>query len=236
MPASKTVPNENQSGAVRDMFTRIAPNYDFMNRVITGGQDTRWRRIVIQRAELPPNALILDLGAGTGDLAWDATLQRPNSHTIATDFTIPMMRVGQQKYPAPGIAWNAADAHHLPFPSNTFDAVISGFLLRNVTNLPQSLAEQYRVLKPGGKFASLDTTKPTPNPFSPFIKFYMHKVIPALGRALTGQGDAYAYLPTSSENFLRAEELVAHLAATGFRKILYQRYMFGTIAIHWGEK
>lgn len=227
---------KERAGAVQDMFARIAPKYDFMNRVITGGQDTRWRKIVIQRAELPPNALILDLGAGTGDLAREATIQRPNSHVIAADFSLPMMRIGQQKHPSPNISWNAADALHLPFPDNTFSAVISGFLLRNVTNLPQSLTEQYRVLKPGGSFVSLDTTKPTPNPFSPLIKFYMRKVIPALGRALTGQEEAYTYLPHSSENFLRAEKLVAYLAATGFRKILYQRYMFGTIAIHWGEK
>ena len=233
---TKTAPNNKQPGAVRDMFTRIAPNYDFMNRVITGGQDARWRRIVIQRAELPPNALILDLGAGTGDLAWSATLQRPNSHTIATDFTIPMMHIGRQKYPTPHIAWNAADALHLPFPNNTFNTVISGFLLRNVANLPQSLTEQYRVLKPEGKFVSLDTTQPTPNLFSPLIKFYMRKIIPALGHALTGHKKDYTYLPASSENFLQAEKLAAYLAATGFRKVAYQRYMFGTIAIHWGEK
>ncbi len=230
-----TTPN-HQSGAMRDMFARIAPNYDLMNRVMTGGQDTRWRRTVLQRADLPRSATILDLGAGTGNLAREAVRQRPSSHVAATDFAIPMLRLAQGKHPSPNIGWNAADALQLPFPNDTFDAVVSGFLLRNVTDLPRSLAEQHRVLKPGGKFVSLDTTKPTPHSLSPLIKLYMHKIIPALGRLLTGNGDAYTYLPESSENFLSAEALTAHLAAAGFRKILYQRYMFGTIAIHWGEK
>ncbi|MBS1250648.1 MAG: Demethylmenaquinone methyltransferase [Chloroflexi bacterium] len=218
------------------MFARIAPKYDFMNRLITGGQDARWRKIVLDRAALPPNALVLDLGTGTGDLAGEVAHRHPDSRVIAADFTLPMMCVGRRKYSTPQIAWNAADALQLPFPKNTFDAVISGFLLRNVADLPRGLSEQYRVLKPGGKFVSLDTTQPTPNLFSPLIKFYMRVVIPTLGRLFTGYGDAYTYLPESSENFLRAERLTAHLAAAGFRKILYERTMFGTIAIHWGEK
>ena len=235
MAALKATP-PNQSGAIRDMFARIAPNYDFMNRVITGGQDALWRRLVVQRAKLPSNALVLDLGAGTGDLAWEASRRHPHSRIIATDFTIPMMRIGQRKYSSSCIAWNSADALKLPFPKNTFDAVLSGFLLRNVTNLPQSLTEQYRVIKPGGKIVSLDTTQPTSNLFSPLIKFYMHKVIPALGAMLTGKKSAYTYLPASSENFLKAEELAAQLTLVGFRKTDFQRFMFGTIAIHWGEK
>ena len=234
-----------QSGAIRDMFARIAPKYDLMNKIMTGGQDARWRKRVVELIQTedssplnnaPDVGLILDLGAGTGDLAGEVIRQYQDKHVIAADFTLPMMRVGQHKHPSLRIAWSAADALQLPFADNTFDAVISGFLLRNLTNLPLGLSEQYRVLKPHGKFTFLDTTKPSPNIFSPLIKFHMHTIIPALGRTLTGRKEAYSYLPESTENFLSAEELTAHLAAAGFRKIMYRRYMFETIAIHWGEK
>jgi len=145
------------------------------------------------------------------------------------------MRKGKKRPHAPR-DWAAADALCLPFPPNHFDAIVSGFLLRNVADLPLALCEQYRVLKPGGWWVSLDTTRPRPNLLSPFIRFHMHRTIPFLGWLLTRQVDAYTYLPDSSEKFLRAEELAAHLAAAGFRQICFRRRMAGTIAIHWGQK
>jgi len=105
-----------------------------------------------------------------------------------------------------------------------------------VVDLPLALSEQNRVLKPGGWWVSLDTTRPRRSLLSPFIFFYMHRIIPLLGWLFTRQIDAYTYLPESSEKFLRAEELVAHLAAAGFRQVGFHRLNFGTIAIHWGQK
>jgi demethylmenaquinone methyltransferase/2-methoxy-6-polyprenyl-1,4-benzoquinol methylase len=220
---------------IRAMFTRIAPRYDLMNRLMTAGQDRHWRKEVIRRAALPPHSLLLDLGAGTGDLACEALRQSPDCHPLASDFTLAMMRVGQKRPCAPQ-DWTAADAQHLPFPDGRFDAVVSGFLLRNVVDLSQTLKEQHRVLKPGGKWVALDTTRPRHNLLSPFIRFYMHRIIPFLGWLLTRQVDAYTYLPETSEKFLRAEELLSHLAAVGFRQVGFRRLMAGTIAIHWGEK
>jgi len=221
---------------VQEMFTRIAPRYDLMNRLMTGGQDIRWRKEVIQRAELPANARVLDLGAGTGDLAREALTRHPDSRPVAADFTLEMMVIGKQRSENRALSWSAADALHLPFASQSFDAVISGFLLRNVVDLQQALSEMLRVLKPGGHFVALDTTQPRKNLLSPFIRFHMHTIIPALGKLLTGQGEAYNYLPDSTENFLRAEELAARMAAASIKKIGFRRLMFGTIAIHWGEK
>ena len=229
-------PNRRISGDdVRGIFTRIAPRYDLMNRLMTGGQDLRWRKEVIRRACLPPQALLLDLGAGTGDLAREALRQHPDCHPLASDFTLAMMHKGKKRPHAPR-DWAAADALSLPFGPNHFDAIVSGFLLRNVVDLPQALREQYRALKPGGWWVALDTTRPHPNLLSPFIRFHMHRIIPFLGWLLTRQVDAYTYLPDSSENFLRAEELAAHLAAAGFRQVGFRRRMAGTIAIHWGQK
>ncbi len=226
-----------RSQYVQGMFTRIAPRYDLMNRLMTLGQDARWRREVIRRAALPQRGgLLLDLGAGTGDLAFDALKANPAGRALAADFTLEMMRVGKNRPNGHRVHWSAVDALHIPFPDDTFDAVVSGFLLRNVIDIQQALAEQLRVLKPGGWAVALDTTRPKPGPLAPLIRFHMHTVIPLLGRILTGQPDAYTYLPDSSENFLRAEELAARMAAAGFVDVGFWRRMFGVVAIHWGRK
>ncbi|MHB8113444.1 MAG: ubiquinone/menaquinone biosynthesis methyltransferase [Bellilinea sp.] len=226
---------ENKGAYVQGMFNRIAPRYDLMNRLMTGGQDLRWRREVIHRARLGPNAHLLDLGAGTGDLAREALRQHPDCHALAADFTLGMMRVGQRHAP-PAPDWSAADALALPFASQYFDAIVSGYLLRNVSDLQLALKEQLRALKPGGWLVSLDTTRPVRSILTPFIQFHMRTIIPLLGSLLTGQRDAYTYLPSSSENFLDAETLAEALRAAGFEEVGFQRRMFGTMAIHWGRR
>jgi demethylmenaquinone methyltransferase/2-methoxy-6-polyprenyl-1,4-benzoquinol methylase len=218
---------------VQQMFTRIAHRYDLMNRLMTAGQDVEWRKAVIRQARLAPNARLLDLGAGTGDLAREALAQQPEINVVAADFTLEMMRVGNRNGSLP---WSAADALNLPFPDKTFDAIVSGFLMRNVGDVQQALKEQYRTLKPGGRIVILDTTKPKRNLLSPFIWLHMHFVIPLLGRIMSGFGEAYNYLPDSTEGFLTAEELTVRMAAVSFKRINFERLMFGTIAIHWGEK
>ena len=219
---------------VQDIFTRIASRYDLMNRLMTGGQDIHWRNEVIQRADLHPQSRVLDLGAGTGDLARTALSQQPTCKITAADFTFEMMRAGRK--PADSFGWANADALALPFPSETFHAVVSGFLMRNVVDSKMALHDQYRVLKPGGHIVILDTTRPKRNLLSPFIWLHMHFVIPLLGTLLSGQSDAYTYLPDSTEAFLTAEELEARMKEAGFIKTGNKRLMFGTIAIHWGEK
>ena len=226
---------KTRARSVQSMFNRIAPRYDLMNRLMTGGMDVRLRKIVIQHANLPRQGSLLDLGAGTGDLAQEAIRQYPESHVIAADFTLGMMQAGQKRS-GPKVNFSAADALNIPFANESFDAVVSGFLLRNVVDLPLALKEQLRVLKPGGIFVSLDTTKPRKSLLSPFINFHMHHIIPFLGQLLTGDRDAYVYLPTTTVNFLTAEQLVVYLAHAGFQKILYQRAMFNTVAIHWAQK
>lgn len=218
---------------VQSMFAKIAHRYDLMNRLMTGGQDIRWRKEVIQLARLSPNASLLDLGTGTGDLAREALTQVPQARVTAADFTLEMMRVGKKNG---DLNFSSADALNLPFKDKTFDAVVSGFLMRNVTDVQQALKEQHRTLKPGGRIVVLDTTRPKQNFLTPFIKFHMHVIIPTVGGLLSGMRDAYKYLPDTTEGFLTAEELSVRMVATGFRKVKFKRLMFGTIAIHWGEK
>ena len=218
---------------VQTMFTRIAKRYDLMNRLMTGFQDVRWRKKVIQFAGIDNNASLLDLGTGTGDIAREAVLQFPQARVIAADFTLEMMRVGKQNGM---LNFSTADALHLPFKDSSFDAVTSGFVMRNVIDLQKGIEEQYRVLKNGGRIVILDTTRPQKNILSPFIWIHMHFVIPTIGGLLTGVREAYKYLPETTEGFVTAEEMASRMAVAGFKMVRFRRLMFGTIAIHWGEK
>jgi demethylmenaquinone methyltransferase/2-methoxy-6-polyprenyl-1,4-benzoquinol methylase len=218
---------------VQNMFTRIAKRYDLMNRLMTGFQDVRWRKQVIRLARLTNDASLLDLGTGTGDLAREALTQFPRAKVTAADFTLEMMRVGQK---TGKLNFSSADALRLPFKDASFDAVISGFLMRNVIDLQKGIEEQFRVLKNGGRIVILDTTRPKKNILSPFIWVHMHFIIPTLGGLLTGVREAYNYLPDSTEGFVTAEDLASRMEKAGFKNVKFQRLMFGTIAIHWGEK
>jgi demethylmenaquinone methyltransferase / 2-methoxy-6-polyprenyl-1,4-benzoquinol methylase len=228
-----------RSAYVQAMFSRIARRYDLMNRLMTAGRDRRWREEAALRAALSPGDRLLDLGTGTGDLALEARRQAPGSLPVAADFTIEMMRTGQARLRSradPPLAWCTADALHLPFPEASFEAVISGFLMRNVGDLNQALAEQRRVLKPGGRIVVLDTTRPQRSLLTPLIQVHFHLVIPLLGRLIAGSGEAYRYLPDSTQAFLSAEELAGKMAASGFQQVGFNRRMLGAIAIHWGVK
>jgi demethylmenaquinone methyltransferase / 2-methoxy-6-polyprenyl-1,4-benzoquinol methylase len=224
---------QDRAGYVKGLFTQIAERYDLLNHLMTGWQDVRWRNHVIQLAGLEPGSRLLDIGTGTGDLARSAFRQCPEVKMVGADFTPAMMQVGQKKGYLPFLA---ADAVALPFSDDIFDAVISGFLMRNVGDRDKALQEQKRVLKKGGRIVVLDTTRPVRNLFSPLVWFHMHVIIPVLGRLLTGAGDAYRYLPESTEHFLTAEQLAEKIKVAGFSVIRFRRLMFGTIAIHWAIK
>lgn len=231
------------------MFGRIAQRYDLMNRLMTFGQDRRWRRFVVQQAHLSSGQRLLDIATGTGDIAFEARRQIPDLRVTAADFAVPMMRVGQQRErariardpratnaAAQPLDWLAADTLHLPYPAQVFDAITSGYLFRNVADIPGALREQIRVLKPGGWLVTLDTTPPPRNLLRPFIQLHLKVVIPTLGRLISGDADAYAYLPESTLHFKTAEELADLMRTAGLVKVQYKRFMLGTMAVHWGQK
>jgi len=224
---------KERADRVQKMFAKIAGRYDLMNRLMTAGQDVRWRKTVIAHAQLEAGDSLLDIGAGTGDLAREALKQQPACHPIAADFTLQMMVAGKKHGP---LDWSTADALYLPFPDERFDAVVSGYLMRNVTDVMRALSEQYRVLKPGGRIVILDTTRPRKNILTPFINIHLTYIIPFLGGLLTGERDAYTYLPDSTKGFLSAEELAAKMQEAGFKNVNFSVEMFGTMAIHWGYK
>jgi demethylmenaquinone methyltransferase/2-methoxy-6-polyprenyl-1,4-benzoquinol methylase len=227
---------KERAAYVQNMFDRIAGRYDLMNRVMTFGQDQRWRQFVIRQTQLPPGGSLLDLATGTGDIAFAALQVDPSARVVGADFSVGMMLVGQKRPNGSVVRWSGADALNLPFPSDSFDAVTAGYLMRNVIDIPRAFAEQMRVLKPGGRLVILDTAPPPDNLLRPFIVMYLKYGIPTLGRLISGNADAYEYLPESTQKFKTPDELARLMRAAGFVNVAYKTFMFGTTAVHWGEK
>jgi len=223
---------------VRQMFGEIAPRYDLMNRLMTGGRDVAWRRLVIHAAQLPRGGILLDLATGTGDIALEALRHDGDLRTVGADFSLEMMLRGRGKPGAERIRWTGADALALPFPDDTFDAVTSGFMLRNVSDAPRSLAEQLRVSKPGGRMICLEISRPPHNLLLPRVayRFYFHRVVPLIGQLVSSSRSAYTYLPQSADEFLSPDELAELMRCAGWRDVRYRRLMLGTVAIHSGVK
>lgn len=221
---------------VQKMFAGIAGRYDTMNRLMTGGQDIKWRKYVIQQAHLPANGRLLDIATGTGDIAYEGVKQIPGLQAVGGDFTIEMMLAGKQYPERQTIRWTAADTLALPFADNTFDAVTSGFLMRNVMDVPGAFREQMRVTRPGGRVVVLESSPPKNNWLRPFIRIHLNYIIPTLGRLIAGNSEAYRYLPDSTQQFKDPDTLATIMKNTGFINITYKLFMFGTIAIHVGQK
>lgn len=221
---------------VRQMFSRIARRYDLLNRLMTFGQDMQWRREAICHLQLDNEGVVIDLGAGTGDIALLIQKRYPKVRVVAADLTPQMIYLGSRRTVGQMVFWVVADASYLPFSSGVFRGVVSGYLLRNLPDVVQGLREQYRILAKGGWMVSLDTTPPRRNRFYPLIRFYLRIVIPLLGRLLAGDAVAYRYLPDSTERFLNAERLADEMREAGFQEVAFVRRMLGTMAVHWGKK
>jgi demethylmenaquinone methyltransferase/2-methoxy-6-polyprenyl-1,4-benzoquinol methylase len=227
---------QERADYVQDMFARIAGRYDLMNRLMTAGQDVRWRRFVIAQARLPVNGRLLDIATGTGDIALEGQKQIPGLQAVGGDFTLEMMQAGKQAPERQHIRWVGADTLALPFPDSYFDAVTSGFLMRNVIDVPGAFREQMRVTKPGGRVVVLESSPPKQNVLRPFILIHLNHIIPTLGKLITGESEAYSYLPDSTQQFQTPDSLAAMMRQVGFIRITYKLFMFGTIAIHVGQK
>ncbi len=221
---------------VRLMSYRIAARYALMNPLMTMGMDRRWRRLVVERAGLAGGSRVLDIAAGTGDIAFEIRRRHLGAYVAAADFSLPMMEVGRRRPGGGSIRWLAADALDLPFADNTFDAVTSGFLLRNVQDIDRALTEQHRVLKPGGRVVSLDTSPPPPSLVKPIADFHIRRVIPLLGGLAARDAAAYSYLSKSTLSFKNPPELACSFERAGFADVGFRSMMLGALAIHWGRK
>ncbi|NUQ38575.1 MAG: ubiquinone/menaquinone biosynthesis methyltransferase [Caldilineales bacterium] len=228
-------PLEEKPRYVRDMFAAAAQRYDLMNRLMTLGQDQKWRRLVVAACALPPGGRLLDVATGTGDIALEALRLRPDIHVVGSDFTRAMMRVGQSKEGAGRIPFVEADALRLPFPTASFDAACSGFLMRNVTDIPAAFAEQRRVVRPGGRVVCLEITRPAAPIWRDLFHLYFFRFVPRITALVSSHKSAYTYLPASTLAFPRPPQLAEIMQAAGLRQVRYRTLMLGTIALHVGE-
>jgi demethylmenaquinone methyltransferase / 2-methoxy-6-polyprenyl-1,4-benzoquinol methylase len=209
------------------MFDRIAPVYDSMNRLMTAGLDRRWREEAAG-AIVRPGDRVLDACCGTGDLAIAAA--RAGGKVTGLDFSEPMLARAREK--SPDIEWVTGDALALPFPDGSFDVATVGFGVRNRDDLERGLAELRRVLKPGGRLAILEITRPK-GLMAPFYRFWFDGVIPLAGKVLPG-GSAYSYLPASVRRFPTPEGLAKLLDGAGFDEIRWRLRAGGIVALHTG--
>lgn len=221
---------------VQKMFDAIAGKYDVMNRVMTMGQDQKWRRFVVDKAGNPGTGWALDLATGTGDIAALSARSYPQAKVIGADFSQNMLREAEKRFVDTGIHWQACDANNLPYDDNVFESVTFGYLLRNVDDAVKVLREVRRVLKPGGRVVCLDTTPPDRNLLYPFIRLYFAYGIPLMGRMIADDEAAYAYLTGSTMDFYSAEALADAFREAGLENVGYKKFMMGTIGVHWGNK
>jgi demethylmenaquinone methyltransferase/2-methoxy-6-polyprenyl-1,4-benzoquinol methylase len=219
---------------VRAMFDRIAGFYDLMNSVMTAGLHHRWRARAVDLAAVGPGDSALDVACGTGDLAIElARRVEPGGTVIGSDFSEEMLARARAK--APAIEWEWGNALELPYDADRFDAATVGFGARNFSDLDRGLAEMTRVVKPGGRVVVLEITTPRRPPLSTFYSVWFDRIVPLIGR-LTGEDEAYAYLPSSVKRFPGPEGLAAAMERAGLRRIRWILTAGGIIALHVGTK
>lgn len=240
---------------VKDLFGRIARRYDLTNDVMSLGLHRRWKRKVVGLAGVGPGYRVLDLAAGTGDLAATAARrlgatgegseeERPprgaapprNGLVVAADLSLPMLRVGISRGRAGEVCWSACDAVALPFPDGFFDAVLVGYGLRNFADLGRSLAEIRRCLRPGGRLVALDFGKPASPTLRRAYLRYLDLSTRAVGRLLHGDPEAYLYIPESLRRFPGQAGVAALMRARGFVRCGYLELLWGTMAINFGDR
>ena len=251
--AKGTLPEGARSEAdasrrVREMFTQIAPRYDLLNHLLSLQLDRLWRARVARRLRAilaRPEALVLDLCCGTGDLAFSLS-RSARARIIGADFahamlvralaksrSLPARFSTDRTLPMP---FFEADALRLPFADASFDLVTTAFGFRNLANYEAGLREVQRLLKPGGTLAILEFTEPPAGLLGDLYRWYFRSVLPRIGALLSGDRSAYAYLPASVSRFYRPSELASLMSTVGYQSVEYRAWTLGTVALHTAVK
>lgn len=218
-------PPDEKAAAVRDMFDRISPSYDRVNRLMTFNADQRWRRELVRRLRIGHSDLVLDLACGTGDFA--EICRKAGATAVGLDFSRGMLNAANRRFPGLGI-FVQGDALRLPFADGSFTVAVSGFALRNFVAIPPVLEELARVLKPGGRVGLLEVDKPRNRVVAAGHGLYFNRVVPVVG-GLIADRKAYRYLPQSASYLPPEAELRAMLESAGFGSIRKRSPMFGAI-------
>ena len=232
-----------KASLVRAVFDSVADRYDLMNDLMSGGIHRLWKAAMIDRLAPRPGQRLIDVAGGTGDIAF-RFLERAGgpgrgTRAVVCDLTPAMLRIGRDRAidrgrvgTEGGIDWVAGDAEALPVADMRFDAYTIAFGLRNVTRIGRALAEARRVLKPGGRFLCLEFSRVGLPLLARLYDLYSFRVLPALGAAVTGDGDAYRYLVESIRRFPPQDELAARIAEAGLAQVRFRNLSGGIAALH----
>ncbi len=230
--------DEQKAMRVRAMFAEIAPRYDFLNHALSLHVDRRWRRLTVRKLLnhlRRPQSRVLDLCCGTADLSLELGKE---AETVGLDFCHPMLKIGQRKVTRTRhpILLVEGDALHVPVADASFDVVTIAFGLRNLESLEGGLREMHRVLKPQGRAAVLEFSHPRLPIFRSLFEFYFHRLLPKIGKAISGSASAYQYLPDSVQSFPDQQSLAAKMRAAGFTDVTFCNLFGGVAALHLGDK
>ena len=220
---------------IREMFSRIAPRYDLLNHLLSLGLDRIWRRKACELLDVPREALVLDLCAGTGRLAFECARQKPGARIVACDFAVPMLHLLPQRCRRETMSAQVApvcgDALRLPFPDGAFDAATNGFGLRSYGDLRAGLREALRVLRPGGQLVVVEFFRPGPSLLRTLFEVYFRRGLPWLGRVISGHEFAYQYLHDSVAGFVTQAEFAAILGELGFDDVHGTDLAWGVVTV-----
>ena len=228
------LPVEKQDlGLMRAMFSTVAPRYDFFTRVFSYGMDKRWKKLGMDRAELPDDALVLDLACGTGDFSFLLKRHRPHARAVAVDLTEGMLQLARHRGLETAVC---GDACSLPFSDGAFDAVFIGYGLRNFPDLKKAVREIERVTRPGGLLVSLDFFLHA-NPILKHLYLgYLYAQGYVFGLLMHGRPRVYTYIPDSIRSFVSIVEFSSLLRRSGYGRVDTRSYLLGGIGLHWAAK
>jgi demethylmenaquinone methyltransferase / 2-methoxy-6-polyprenyl-1,4-benzoquinol methylase len=236
-----SVPVREKARYVLRHFNSIAVKYDFMNTILSLGFHYLWKRLSVKALGLRPAERVIDVCGGTADLSiLAARAVGPKGRVVLVDINRAMMEGGRPKVARAGLADRVSfvqgDAEGMALTDSGFDAVMVGFGIRNVTNMDKGLSEMHRVLRPGGRMMCLEFSLPTSFWFRPLYDFYSFVLMPLAGKILTGNRDAYLYLPESIRKFPSPDAFAAMMTHAGFSRVTYQRLTMGIAVIYLGMK
>lgn len=224
----------------REMFTSIAPRYDFLNRLLSVGQDKYWRKRAVDLLDPMETDHILDVATGTCDMVIEIARRNLSVQIYGIDFSQRMLELGRtkvsQKNYNKSTSFQIGSGECLPFANESFDGIICAFGIRNFASVQMGLREFYRVLKPGGRIVILEFSLPQNKLLNKVYEWYFNLILPKIGNLISGHSNAYTYLPESVVNFPNQKTLVEWIKKIGFKKVSFKNLTFGIVSIHRGFK
>ena len=231
----KDVDVSEKTSMVRDVFESVAPSYDLMNDLMSGGIHRLWKNTLIKRLKPHSNMELLDVGGGTGDIAF-GFLKAGGKKVVITDINEKMLTFGRDRALdnaiIGGATWVLGNAEQLPFKASSFDAYVTAFCLRNVTHLDQALQEAERLLKPGGRFLCLEFSQVILPALSKLYDAYSFNILPLIGQVIAKDRSSYQYLAESIRRFPPQDHFTALIKSAGLEQVTYQNLSGGIAAIH----